>query len=123
MRPPVTDEISDGDDLQAVFACENQKLWKPRHRAVVVRHFTDYTGGVAARETCEIDGDRGAEAAQPDLHFLIVQRPAIRSDLVQRLPQGSRVDDGVWGEARQAAADQGIEVGVRHMCQQHLPQR
>jgi hypothetical protein len=67
-------------------------------------------------------GDRRAEAAQADLHLLVVQRPALRAHLVQRLAQRRRRGDGVGREAGQAAADERIQLGVRQMRQQHLAQ-
>ena len=68
-------------------------------------------------------GDRGAEAAQADLHLFVVQRPAVCADLVQGFPQRGRVGDGVGREARQAVADEGVQFGVGDVRQQHLAQR
>ena len=56
------------------------------------------------------------------LHLLVVQRPALRAHLVQRLAQRRRRGDGVRGEARQAVGDERIQLGVRQMRQQHFSQ-
>lgn len=68
-------------------------------------------------------GDRGPQAAQAEFHFLVVERPAVGADLVQRLPQGGRVGDGVGREPHQAVADECIQIGVRNMGEQHLAKR
>src|SRR5690606_18872012 len=49
--PPVGNKVRDGSDLETVLSCEDKKIGKPAHAAVVIHDFTDDAGRDEARET------------------------------------------------------------------------
>src|SRR5262249_1480830 len=53
---PVRDENGDGRDLEPVALCEGNKVWKPRHGAVVVHDLADDSGGIKPGKPRKIDG-------------------------------------------------------------------
>lgn len=69
MGEAVSDEISDGDDLEAVLEGEFAELRQAGHGAVGVHDFADDAAGTESGEAGEVDGGFGLTGADEDAAF------------------------------------------------------
>src|SRR5262249_13345475 len=112
----VGDEIGDGRDLEPVVPREGNKVWKPRHGAIVVHDLADHSRRIKPGEPGEINSSLGVASANEHTALLGHEREHVAGGHDVAIVLG-RIDsdgDGVGAVVRRDAGRHAFARFDRH---------